>query len=815
MEKVFPNKAEVVIVGGGVIGTSVAYHLAKVGVTDTVLLERKQLSCGTTWHAAGLVGQLRASHNLTRLARYTCELFEQLESETGQALGFKQNGSLSVAKSPARLEELKRGASMARKFGLNVEVVDVAEALKLHPALRGEDLAGAVFLPDDGQINPADVTQAYAKGARAGGVQIFENTAVSGLEVRDGAIAAVETARGTIEARYVVNCAGLWAREVGRMAGVNVPLHAAEHFYIVTEPSDRIPRDLPVLRDPDGCVYIKEDAGKLLVGAFEPVAKPWGMQGVPEDFAFDTLPEDWDHFMPMLENAMARVPVLENLGVQLFFNGPESFTPDDRYILGEAPEVRGYFVAAGFNSIGIQSSGGAGQAIAHWISEGRPPFDLWDVDIRRCLPYQANARYLHDRTVEGLGLLYAMHWPHRQFESARGMRLSALHDELASKGACFGETAGWERPNWYAPDGVKAEYVYSFGRQNWFEHSAAEHAAVRESVGLFDQSSFAKFVLRGPDALGILNRVCANDVDVTPGRVVYTQWLNERGGIEADLTVTRMDSDSFLIVTGAALQVRDYNWLARHIAADARAMISDVTSSLGVLGVMGPNARAVLEAVSPTDFSNAAFPFGCSKEVELGQGMARASRITYMGELGYELYIPTECIRAIYRDIVAAGAGFSLKHVGMHAMDSLRMEKAYRHWGHDITTDDTPLEAGLGFAVAFDKPGGFNGRDALLEQRERGLTRRLVQFALDDPEPMLYHEEPIYRDGVMIGSTTSGAYGHTLGRAVALGYVEHPDGVDAAFIESGEFEIEVACERYSAKASLRPMYDPKSARIRA
>ncbi len=811
-----PERARVVVIGAGVVGCSVAYHLALRGERDVVLLERRQIACGTTWHAAGLVGQLRANQNMTRLAQYTAELFGRLEEETEQATGFKRNGSISVAGSEARFEELRRGASMARRFGLEVEVITPAEARALHPLLADEDLVGAVHLPGDGQINPFDVAQAFARGARRRGVRVIENVAVTGVE-RDGErVVGVRTEHGEIATERVVNCAGMWGREVGAMAGVHVPLHAAEHFYIVTEPLDDVPRDLPVLRDPDACLYVKEDAGKLLIGAFEPVAKPWGMDGIPEDFCFDSLPEDWDHFEPILEGAMRRLPILERAGIALFFNGPESFTPDDRYILGEAPDLAGYFVAAGFNSIGIQSSGGAGKVLADWIVDGHAPMDLWDVDVRRWMPFQSNRRYLRDRTVEGLGLLYAMHWPYRQYATARGVRRSALHERLAAARACFGEAAGWERPNWFAPPGVEPVYEYSYGRQNWFEASAAEHRATREAVALFDQSSFVKLEIAGRDAETVLQRVCANDVAVEPGRVVYTQWLNARGGIEADLTVTRLAEDRFLVVTGAAHQVRERQWLAAHVEADAHVTITDVTSGLATIGLMGPNARALLDELTPADVSHEAFPFARSREIELGYALVRATRITYMGELGFELYVPTEFAAHVYDAIVEAGAGHGLVHAGMHAMDSLRLEKAYRHFGHDISPDENPLEAGLGFAVAWDKGVDFVGREALERERAAGRPRRrLVQLLLEDPEPLAYHEEPLWLDGALAGHVTSAAHGHTLGACVALGYLEHPEGVTRDLLEGARVEVEIACERYPARASLRPLYDPTSARIRS
>ena len=815
MSKEIPSQAQVVIIGGGIIGCSVAYHLTKMGWSDVVLLERKQLSSGTTWHAAGLVGQLRATHNLTRLAQYTTELFAGLEAETGQATGFKQNGSLSVAPTAERFEELKRGASMARRFGLEVEVISPQEIKEMYPLVNADDLFGGVYLPKDGQVNPADVTQAYAKGARSRGAKIFENIKVTGVQHRDGRVSGVNTAAGDIEAEYVVNCGGMWGREIGAMCGVDVPLHAVEHFYIVTEPMPELTPNLPVMRDPDGYTYWKEDAGKLLIGCFEPNAKPWGMDGIDDDHAFETLPEDWDHFEPVLENALHRVPALGEAGIQLFFCGPESFTPDVRYSLGEAPELKNFFVAAGFNSIGIQSSGGAGMVLAEWIVNGHPPMDLWDVDIRRWIPFQNNRHYLRERVSESLGLLYAPHWPFYQFETARGIRRSALHDRLAAAGACFGEAQGWERANWFAPEGVEPKYEYSYGRQNWFDYSGEEHLATREAVTMFDMSSFAKFLLKGRDAERVLNRVCANNVAVPVGRMVYTQWLNERGGIEADLTCTRLAEGAFLIVTGAALQARDFYWLRSHIPDDAHAMLTDVTSAYSVLSIMGPNSRDLLGSLTPDDMSNEGFAFGTSREIELGYARVRASRITYMGELGWELYVPTEFSVGVYDVVVAAGADHGLRHAGLHAMNSLRIEKAYRHFGHDITPDDTPLEAGLGFAVAFDKNVDFIGRDALSKQRDSGpLKKRMVQFLLEDPGPLMYHEEPIWCGDKMVGSTTSGMYGYALGGSVALGYVENEEGVTADYINGSRFEIEIACERYPARASLRPMYDPRNERIK-
>jgi glycine cleavage system T protein len=811
-----PGHARVVIVGGGIVGCSIAYHLALRGETDVVLLERRELTCGTTWHAAGLVGQLRATHNLTRLAQYTTDLFSSLEAETGQATGFRARGSVSVATTAERFEELKRGASMARVFGLEVNVVTADDVQKMFPLACVDDLVGGVHLPNDGATNPIDTTQALAKGARSRGVRIVENMKVERIVVEDGRAVGVLTELGEIRADVVVNAAGMWARYLADDVGAVVPLHAAEHFYIVTDGVDDISPDMPVLRDPDGCAYFKEDAGKLLVGWFEPVAKPWGMGGIPESFCFDTLPPDYDHIAPLVERAAQRMPILGEVGIRLFFNGPESFTPDDRYLLGETPEVKGLFVAAGFNSIGIQSSGGAGKVLADWILDGHAPMDLWDVDVRRMMPFQRVPGYLHDRTVEALGLLYAMHWPFHQPETARGVRRTALHDRLAERGACFGEVAGWERANWYAPDGVAPRYEYSYGRQNWFPYSAAEHQAVRTNVGLFDLSSFGKFVVQGEDAACVLNRICANDVAVPVGKIVYTQWLNERGGIEADLTVTREALDRYFVVTAAATQTRDYTYLRDHIPADARVTITDVTSGHAVLSVMGPMSRTLLETLTAASLSNEAFPFGTSQIIDIAYARARASRVTYVGELGWELYVPTEFATGVFDALVTAGRSFDLQLAGYHALNSLRMEKGYRHWGHDITPDDSPLESGLGFAVAWDKPGGFIGRDALVQQKEVGVQRRLVHFAVADPQRLLYHNEPIWRDGVIVGSITSGMYGHTLDASLGIGWVHAPDGqrADREWLLGGDYEIEVACDRVPARLSIEPWYDPKSLRVK-
>jgi glycine cleavage system T protein len=805
-----PKHARVVIVGGGVIGCSIAYHLGKLGWSDVVLIERKQLTSGTTWHAAGLVGQLRQSMNMTRLARYTADLYRGLEAETGQATGFRQCGSVSLATTPGRMEELTRNASMAKVFGLPVHVVSPREIAELYPLANLDDVIGGIHIPSDGYANAVDITQALAKGARAQGVKIFQDLRVTRIRHDGRRVAGVDTEQGSIDAQYVVLCAGMWTRDLAASIGVTVPLQACEHYYVLFQDVPGLDARMPVLRDYDHCSYFKYDAGKLLVGAFEPNARPWGTNGIPSDFSFGEIEGDFSHFEPVLMDAMRRVPALEGAGIQKFFCGPESFTPDVRYHLGESAELENCFVAAGLNSIGLQSAGGIGKVVSEWIRDGHPPVDLWEVDVRRNMPFQVNRKYLQARVRESLGLLYAAHWPFRQYETARGVRRSAVHDRLTRAGACFGEAFGWERANWYAPAGVAPVYEYSYGRQNWFEASAHEHRAVRNAVGLFDQSSFAKFRLEGSDAAQVLNRVCANDIDVAPGRMVYTQWLNERGGIEADLTVTRLSETLFLIVTGAETETKDFNWLRRHIDAGKHCVLTNVSSGMGVLSVMGPLARELLQSLTPQDLSDAAFPFATSREIELGYALVRASRITYVGELGWELYVPTEFMVGVYDEIVAAGPQHGLVHAGYHALNSLRIEKAYRHFGHDITDEDTPWEAGLGFAVKPDKPGGFIGREALLRQRETGIAKRLVQFQLRSPEPLLYHNEPIWRGDAIVGFVRSGMYAHTLGAAVGLGYVTDAAGG----IEPDAYEIEVAGVRQAALASLRPLYDPKNERIR-
>ncbi len=808
-------RAQVVIVGGGIIGCSVAYHLTRLGWRDVVLLEQGGVSGGTTWHAAGLVGQLRSSSNLTQLIRYSTELYGRLEAETGQATGWKRCGSLSVARTAERMIQLKRNASLARSYGIEAEVISPGEAGALYPLMRTDDLAGAVWIPSDGKVNPADVTQALARGARAGGAALYEKVKVTGVRIERGAVAGVDTSEGPIDTEILVNCAGMWARELGWLSGVTVPLHACEHMYMVTNPLPGMSPDHPVMRDADGHIYFKEEVGGLLMGGFDPWAKPWGMEGIPEDFSFATLPEDWDKFEILMTNAIQRVPALETAPVRMLMNGPESFTPDNYFILGEAPEARRYYVAAGFCSGGIAAAGGAGHALAQWIVDDRAPMDLWQADIRRFAPFHADPTFLRDRASEVVGVHYSIAFPNREFESGRRMRKSPLHERLHVKGACFGAKMGWERANWFAPAGVEPRAAYSFGRQNWFPYVAAEHRAAREAVAVFDQTSFAKFLLEGEDAETVLQHLCANDVAVPPGRMVYTGMLNDRAGYESDLTVTRLRDDAYFIVSGSAQVTRDASWIRRHVPTGTRARLTDVTAAYAVLGVMGPRARALLGRLTDADLGNDAFPFASSREIRVGPALVRASRMTYVGELGWELYAPAESAPAVYDALWTVGQDLGLADAGYYAIDSLRMEKTYRAWGRELTTDDTPLEAGLGFAVCWEKPMAFLGREALLAQRKQPLTKRLLSFVLDDPAALPLGDEPIWCGEERVGSVTSAAFGHTLGRAIAMGYVRRPAGVDAAFVAGAPFEIEIAGDRFTARGGLRAPYDPDALRVKA
>ena len=812
-----PAHAQVVIIGGGVIGCSVAYHLTKLGWRDVVLLERKELTAGTTWHAAGLVvcGGF-STETMINMAKYTRDLYARLGEETGQDTGFRPVGYLELAPSREWLEGLRRVADFARSFGVPVEEISPSEVQEIWPLFDTRDLLAGFYSAEDGRANPVDVTMSLAKGARMGGVRIFEETKVTGIKKKNGRVTGVITDKGDIEAEYVVNCCGLWGREVGMMAGVNVPLHAAEHYYLITEPFDGMNRDLPIVEDPTRYAYYREEVGGLMLGLFEPVAGPWGMEGVPEDFSFAELPPDWDRLMPYIDHALERIPVAKHAGVNKLFCGPESFTPDMGPLMGEAPELKNFFVAAGFNSLGILLGGGAGQIIAQWIVDGLPPVDVSEIDISRMLPFQNNPQYLHDRTVEQLGFMYAPGYFNLQYEKARHIRKSPLYDRLAEAGAYFASYAGWEYPDWFAPQGIEPKVEYSWGRQNWFEYSADEHRAAREGVVLMDYSLMAKFLVQGRDAVKVLNKICANNIAVPGGRIVYTTLLNKHGTIETDLTVTRLAEDSYLLVVADGLNTHVKTWLQRNIPPEAHAFITDMTSAYAILNLQGPKSRQLLNRVTHTDVSNEAFPYLTMQEIDIGYATTLALRITYVGELGWELYVPSEFAVHVFDKLVEEGEAVGLKHAGLQALETLRIEKAYRDYGHDIDNTDTPLEVGLGFTVDFDKPGGFIGRDALLQHIESGpLKYRLVQFLLEDPEPLLVGGEPVFRDRELTGYLSAGAYGHTLGAAVGIGHVENDAGVTADYVNSGTYEIQIAGVCYPAKASLRPMYDPENKRVRS
>jgi 4-methylaminobutanoate oxidase (formaldehyde-forming) len=808
----FPDSARAVVIGGGVIGCSVAYHLAKQGWRDVVLLEQGRLTCGTTWHAAGLVGQLRAHQNMTRLVQYSAALYQTLEAETGQATGWKQCGSVLVARTPDRVTLFRRIHAAARAQGVACEIISAAEAGRRYPVMRTDDVLGALWLPDDAKVNPADVTQALARGARQNGARIFEQTRVTAIHQKNGVATGVATARGDIRCEVVINCAGQWAKAVGRLAGVTVPLHSAEHMYVVTGRIDGVHPDLPVLRDPDGYIYVKEEVGGLLVGGFEPVAKPWGADGIPENFEFGMLPDDWDQFQILMENALIRLPALQTAEIKTFMNGPESFTPDNNFIMGEAPECKNFFVAAGFNSIGIASGGGAGRALAEWIVAGEPSLDLWPVDIRRFARFHDNDRFLKERVSEVLGLHYMMPWPNRELLSARPLRRSPLYDRLEAQHALFGSKMGWERPNFFAPARADARIDYSWERQNWFPYAAAEHKATREAVTLADLTSFAKFFVQGRDAEAALQRLCANDVALPVGATVYTGLLNARGTYESDLTVARLAENRFLLVTGTAQATRDADWIGRNLGG-ASATLTDVTSAYAVIAVMGPRARDLLMRATRAPLDDAAFAFGAIREIGIAHANVLASRRTYVGELGWELYVPTEYAGSVYDTLREAGGDLAARNAGYYAIESLRLEKGYRAWGRELTPDHNPYEAGLSFAVKLDK--NFIGRDALLAARAKPPARRLLSFVATAPDTSIAHGgELILRDGAPAGEVTSAAYGHTVGAVVALGYVTTGGArVDDAFL-AARFEIDIAGERVPVRASLKAPYDPAGMRLK-
>ncbi|MCX8506874.1 MAG: FAD-dependent oxidoreductase [Alphaproteobacteria bacterium] len=811
-----PSRAEIVIVGGGIVGVSIAYHLTKLGKRDVVLLERKKFTSGTTWHAAGLVGQLRATLNLTRLAQYTANLYANLEKETGQSTGFKQRGSISLATSRERLEELMRGASMAKTFGLEVHAIGISDIRRHWPLINTDDVVGGVFLPKDGQTNPIDTTMALAKGARTGGATLLENIEVTAIEQKNGRAVAVMTEQGRIEADTIVLATGMWSRLLGLAHNLTIPLQACEHFYILTENFPDLAPTLPVLRDPDHCAYYKEDAGKLLLGAFEPKAKPWGVDGIPKDFEFGELPEDFDQFEPILTQACRRIPALNDLGIRKFFNGPESFTPDVRFLLGPMPELDRLFVAAGFNSTGIQSAGGAGKVLADWIVNGTPPMDLWDVDIRRMQRFQANRAYISERVSESLGLLYAMHYPYRQATTSRNVRRTPFHAQLAAQGAWFGETAGWERPHWFGEPGTKPEESYSWFGDASKPRTKREHMAVRQGLAAFDVSSYGKIMVEGRDALAALSSLCANNIDVPVGQIVYTQCLNPRGGIEADVTITRMGERKFFILTAAGTTRRDVDFFQRSLEATGQHVFaSDVSSGWAGLAIMGPKSRDFMSKISGEGFGNEEFPFGAARLIEIGAAPVWALRLTYVGSLGWEIWVPTEFAGYLFDRVAAAAAEFGLVWAGMHAMDSCRVEKIFPLWGKDLSDEVTPFEAGIGFAVSFDAARHFIGRDALLRQRESGIKTRLVQFAVSDTTRLLYKDEPIWQGEHIVGRICSGNYGYAVGRAVGLGFVElgGKSGLTEAAIAGAKFDLEIAGDRIAASAHLKPIYDPEHKEI--
>ncbi len=810
----FPTQARAVIIGGGIVGCSTAYHLGKLGWKDTVLLERHKLSSGSTFHAAGLVGQLRTSANITQLLGHSVALYNTLEAETGLATGWKMNGGLRLACNAARWTELRRQATTAHSFGLEMHLLSPQEARDLWPLMDISDLVGAAFLPTDGQVNPSDITQSLAKGARMRGVRILEDTRVLGIELERGRVRAVLTEHGRIECEVVVNCAGQWAREVGQMAGVNVPLVSVQHQYLITEAIPGVERNLPTLRDPDRLTYYKEEVGGLVMGGYEPNPIPWAITGIPAGFNFQLLQPDWEHFQPILDLAMARVPALENAGIKELLNGPESFTPDGNFILGQAPEVRGFFVGAGFNAFGIASGGGAGKVLAEWIVGGEAPFDVWPVDIRRFGAPHQDVDWVRARTLELYGKHYTIAWPSEEHHSGRPLRRSPLYDRLKAQGAVFGEKLGWERPNWFAAAGESAQDQYSFERPNWFAAVAREHQACRERVALFDQTSFAKFEMRGKDAEAALSWICANDVAKPVGSLVYTQMLNARGGIECDLTVARLAEDRYYLVTGTGFATHDFDWISRNIPSGLDAQLVDVTSSNAVLALMGPRAREVLQALTRDDVSNAGFPFGQCRRISAAGTPVLALRVTYVGELGWELHVPMEFAATLYDALMQAGAAHGIANAGYRAIETLRLEKGYRAWGADIGPDYSPLEAGLGWAVKFKSGRAFLGREALLEQKAGKLKRQMCGFTVAG-EVVLLGRETIYRDGVRVGWLSSGGYGHTIGKGIGYGYVRWAEGLDRDWLLVGAYELEVASERLPCEIFLVPPYDPGMERIKA
>lgn len=815
---VLPQQARVVIVGGGVIGCSTAYHLAHMGWKDVVLLERDQLTSGTTWHAAGLMVTFGStSETSTEFRKYTRDLYGRLEAETGFATGFKPVGFIEVASNADRLEEFRRVAAFNRYCGVDVHEISPQEIKELFPLARVDDLKAGFYVKEDGRVNPVDVTMALARGARQQGAIILEGVAATGIIKKNGAVAGVRTNYGDIQAEYVVNCAGMWARQFGEMAGVNIPNQAAEHYYLITEELKDLPPNMPVLEDPSHYGYYREEVGGIMVGLFEPVCAPWNINRIPNDFSFGEIPPDWERMTPFLEKAMSRVPITLEIGIKKFFCGPESFTPDLKPIIGEAPELRNYFVAAGLNSIGILTGGGVGRMMAHWIINGTPDVDVTGFNIDRLHVYQNTPEYRRHRTVESLGMVYRCHYPNMSYQTARGAKRSPLHERLVAQGAYFRDVSGWEGADWYAPAGFEPKVeALSWGRENWFPWWEAEHQAARDGVILMDMSFMSKFLVQGRDAGRILNHISANNVADTVNQITYTPWLNETGKLEADLTVTKLDEEKYWVVVTDTMHRHAETWMKRHIGRDDHAFVTDMTSAYAQINIQGPKSRDLLQTLTTADLSNAAFPFRCAREIEIGYAKVLCIRITYLGELGYELYVPAEQAVHVYDVIVAAGEPFGLRHAGLKALASLRMEKGYRDYGHDIDNTDDPFEVGLGFAVDLQKPGGFIGKEAVVAKKAQGaLTRRLAQVLVKDPNPLLFHAEVVYRNGVPVGYVRAGSYGFSLGGAVGLFMIEAGEAITAVYIAQGKWEIDIAGKLYPAEVSLRPFYDPQMKKIKA
>lgn len=816
-----PETASVVVIGGGIIGVSTLYHLGKRGIQDAVLVERKRLASGTTWHAAGIVGQLRESSAQTDLSKYTARLFAELEQETGQATGYKQNGTINLALSDVRLEQLRRSHDHAGRMDIESRLLDVDELKDLWPWIDYTGVLGGFQVPTNGQVNPLDATQALAKGARQHGAQIFEETKALKLLTRNGRIIGVETDRGVIATERVLLAGGMWSQRFAKAHGVTVPLHAAEHVYMVTEPVAGLPRDLPCLVIGEERAYWKEDAGKLLIGAFEAEAKPWGQHGIPESFEFDQLPFDMDHMSPMLETIFARMPKLAELAIKTFFCGPESFTPDGRPYLGPAPELPGLYLACGMNSNGILNSGGTGLTMAQWMIDGMPAKGMGSLLAARAHPFQSNQRYLEERTREALGLHYGLQWPGRQMATARGVRRLPLHEQLKAAGAIFAERIGWEVPMYFDPPGAGWPARASLGFQGWSPQVEAECLAARDAVVLCDQSMYGKIIVQGPDAVRALNRVCGAEMNEIPGTSVYTQFLNPRGGIEADNTVTRIGEQKFLVVTGHPSQIRDQAWIRSMADPGWHFELFDATSAYGLLSLHGLKARELLQSISSDDLSNDSFRFGAAREIDMGYARGWAIRRSFFGELGFELLVSTEFAAGLYEAIVTAGASLGLRHAGMFAMNHCRMEKAFRHFGHDIGEDDTPFETGLGFAVALDKAEPCLGIARLKEQKAAGaaLPYRMAAIALRHADqssgPYLMHNETIWKDGKMVGHVTSGAWGYRTGRSLGLASFHRESGVPKAWLEDGGFEVLVAGTRHAIDVQVQPFYDPAGWRMRS